>query len=106
MIDPNSTHLTEIEGVKGGQPQRVFKRSAVLSLKSIENYLRMGRRVKSNEIPLKFVKSRSVTIAKKRIEEAAVLEGQVPNEQELYSFAQTELYIADPIVDVSGTFLI
>ena len=101
VIDPEAVKITELAGIKGAPAEPIFRRAAVLTVKGYENYLRMGRRIKPNEIPLKFVKSRNVTINKKRAAEALAAEGQAPVEQPLYSWAQTELYIADPIVDVS-----
>lgn len=60
--------------------------------------------MKDNEIPMKWVKARSVTIGKKRAEEAAKeldIEGEDDRAgQPLYSEEQTELYVAQPIVDV------
>ena len=100
MIDPTAVKITELAGVKGLPAEPIFRRAAVLTVKGYENYLRMGRRIKPDEIPLKFIKSRNVTINKKRAAEALAAEGLAPVEQPLYSWEQTELYVADPIVDV------
>lgn len=66
--------------------------------------MKIGRRVRPNEIPMKWVKARTVTIAKKRLEEAAKefeVEGEEREGQPLYGEEQTEMYIAEPIIDVS-----
>lgn len=70
--------------------------------------MKVGRRIKKDEIPYKWVKARNVTINKKRLEEAAKefeIEGQEDERegQPLYGENQTELYIAEPIVDVSSS---
>ena len=81
-----------------GEP--VFPRANVLPLKTAENWMRIGRRVKEGVQPMKWVKQRAVTIHRKRAMEAAQQEGEEML-QGLYSLAQTELYVPEPIVDVS-----
>lgn len=82
----------------------IYRRSAVLTLKSVESYLRVGRRVLEGEIPIKFVKSRGVTVNRKRQEEAMREEnGGLDVEQGLFAWRQTEAYKAAPIVDVRHT---
>lgn len=81
-----------------GEP--VYRRGNVLSCKTAENWMRIGRRVRDKQEPLKWVKQRAVTIQKRRAQELAVQEGQDPIQQGLYSQAQTELYRPPPIVDV------
>lgn len=83
----------------------MFPRSAVLVVKSTENWYRIGRSVKSGEIPRKFVKGRAVTINSKRKEELIKLDGGEVDDQPLYSQDQTEVYVPDPVVDVSYLFL-
>ena len=75
----------------------VFRRSDVVQLKSTENFWREGRVVKDDEIPMKWVKSRTVTINRKRAEEFALQEGNEPTQQALYSEAQTEIYVPPPV---------
>lgn len=50
---------------------------------------------------MKWVKQRNVTINRKRVEEAALLEGADPMEQGLYAAYQTEMYVPPPVVNVS-----
>ncbi|GAA6024210.1 hypothetical protein JCM11491_001286 [Sporobolomyces phaffii] len=77
----------------------VFPRSAVLVVKSTENWYRIGRAVKDGEVPRKFVKGRAVTINSKRREELIKLDGGEVDDQPLYSEDQTEVYVPDPVVD-------
>ena len=99
--------LTEL-GKFRGEP--VYARSSVITLKTAENWMRQGRKVKEGCQPMKWVKQRAVTINKKRAievamggdEEGAGSEKDVM--QGLYSQSQTELYRADPVVDVSFSF--
>lgn len=87
-----------------GEP--VFSRSDVLSLKTSENWMRSGRIIKAGEQPLKDVKVRAVTVARKRAVEMAKSEGGGGTEGEvtqgMYAEWQTELYMPAPIIDVSG----
>ncbi|XP_006462844.1 hypothetical protein AGABI2DRAFT_47748, partial [Agaricus bisporus var. bisporus H97] len=87
-----------------GEP--VYPRSAVVSLKTAENWMRNeGRTIKTGEQPLKMVKVRAGTVNKLR--ELEVLkeaggsgEGNSGDAmQGLYARLQTELYIPDPVVD-------
>lgn len=83
----------------------VFPRSAVLVVKSTENWYRIGRSVKDGEIPRKFVKGRAVTINSKRREEFLKLDGGEVDDQPLFSEDQTEVYVPDPVVDVCLHFV-
>ncbi|KWU42458.1 Rad4-domain-containing protein [Rhodotorula sp. JG-1b] len=77
----------------------IFRRSDVVNVRSTENWYRTGRVVKSNEIPMKFVKQRAVTIHQRREEELAKMDGGEVDEQPLYAEEQTETYIPPPVVD-------
>lgn len=79
----------------------IFRRSDVVNVRSTENWYRTGRVVKSNEIPMKFVKQRAVTIHRRREEELAKMDGGEVDEQPLYAEEQTETYVPPPVVDVS-----
>ncbi len=85
-------------GLFNGQ-HAVFPRSALVELKSSENYYRIGRVVKEGEIPLKWVKQNVSTINRRRAEEFARLEGIEEEKQALYEWKQTELYVPPPVVD-------
>ena len=83
-----------------GEP--VYRRANVLSCKTAENWMRVGRRVGDKQEPMKWVKQRAVTLQKRRAQELAIQEGQDPIQQGLYAESQTEIYRPPPIVDVSG----
>lgn len=92
-----------------GEP--VYPRSAVVSLKTSENWMRSeGRTVKTGEQPLKMVKIRASTLNKSR--ELEVLKEAGGNGgsglstevmQGLYARSQTEPYVPEPVVNVSIT---
>ncbi|KAM0748756.1 Rad4-domain-containing protein [Meredithblackwellia eburnea MCA 4105] len=78
----------------------VYARSAVVQLKSEENWRRVGRVVKSDiEIPMKWVKQRTVTINRKRAENLALMDGGEVTQQPLYAESQTKIYIPPPVVN-------
>lgn len=101
-----------------GEP--VYPRSAVVSLKSAENWLRtVGRTIKEGEQPMKSVKVRPSTVNKMREldmlkdelrvagardstsgEGSSTIAGEAM--QGLYAYSQTELYVPDAVVDVSN----
>lgn len=100
-----------------GEP--VYPRVNVLALKTAENWMRQGRKVREGCQPMKWVKQNAVTVNKRRAVEMALAERDrllVAGEGEgfssekdvmqgLYAESQTELYIPDPVVDVCVTFL-
>jgi len=62
--------------------------------------MRIGRKVKDKQEPMKWVKQRAVTLNKRRQQEMAKLEAGEDIMQGLYSQSQTEVYIPPAIVDV------
>ncbi|KAI0074037.1 Rad4-domain-containing protein [Panus rudis PR-1116 ss-1] len=96
--------LTEI-GKFRGEP--VYPRANVISLKTAENWMRQGRKVKEGCQPMKMVKQRAVTVNKRRAIEMAMAdragESGLGSEKDimqgLYAYSQTELYKPDPVVD-------
>ncbi|KAJ9122302.1 hypothetical protein QFC22_001723 [Naganishia vaughanmartiniae] len=80
-----------------GEP--VYRRANVQSCKTAENWMRMGRKVKPREEPLKWVKQRAVTLDRRRAQEMAIQEGHEPLQQGLYAEWQTEVYRPSPIKD-------
>ncbi|WWC88411.1 uncharacterized protein L201_003322 [Kwoniella dendrophila CBS 6074] len=80
-----------------GEP--VYRRANVLTCKTAETWMRVGRRVKDKQEPLKWVKQRAVTLQKRRAQELAVQETGEAIQQGLYADYQTELYIPPPIKD-------
>ena len=116
-IYPPPPQTPELGKFKG---EPVYPRSAVVSLKTAENWLRsLGRVVREGEQPTKMVKVRPNTINKMR--ELEVLKddlkvagrdspsGEGPSSaaageimQGLYAFSQTETFVPDPVIDVSA----
>ncbi|KAL5501487.1 hypothetical protein ACEPAH_8747 [Sanghuangporus vaninii] len=82
--------------------EAVYPRSNVITLKTAENWMRVGRRVKEGAQALKWVKQRAVTVHRRRAMELAQQEGDEML-QGLYSEAQTEQYIPDPVVNASAS---
>ncbi len=82
-----------------GEP--VYRRANVLSCKTPENWMRIGRKIKPREEAMKWVKQNAVTIDKRRAAALAAEEGQEPIQQGLYAEHQTELYRPPPIKNVS-----
>ncbi|WVR06564.1 hypothetical protein IAU60_003595 [Kwoniella sp. DSM 27419] len=80
-----------------GEP--VYRRANVLSCKTAENWMRVGRKVKDRQEPLKWVKQRAVTLQKRRAQELAIQEGGEAIQQGLYAEHQTEVYTPPPIKD-------
>ncbi|KAL5520128.1 hypothetical protein ACEPAG_1788 [Sanghuangporus baumii] len=81
--------------------ESVYPRSNVITLKTAENWMRVGRRVKEGAQALKWVKQRAVTVHRRRAMELAQQEGDEML-QGLYSEAQTELFVPDPVVNASA----
>ena len=77
--------------------------------------MRQGRKVREGCQPMKWVKQRAVTVNKKRAIEMAMEDLAVAGEggmgsekdvmQGLYAVGQTELYVPDPVIDVSNLVL-
>lgn len=86
-----------------GEP--VYPRSNVVPLKTAENWMRVGRKIKEGCQAMKMVKQRAVTIHRRRVIEMAQQGGEEIL-QGLYSEAQTELYIPEPVIDVCNRILL
>jgi hypothetical protein len=81
-----------------GEP--VYRRANVVSCRTPENWMRIGRQVKAGQEPLKWVKQRAVTLDRRRAQELANQEGKDPIQQGLYAEWQTEVFRPPPIQDV------
>ncbi|WWC71011.1 uncharacterized protein I206_104964 [Kwoniella pini CBS 10737] len=79
--------------------EAVYRRANVVQCKTAETWMRVGRRVKDKQEPLKWVKQRAVTLQKRRAQELAVQETGEAIQQGLYAEYQTELYTPPPIKD-------
>lgn len=103
------THLHRDQVIRPGTKQIgvfngvhvVYPRSALVELKSSENFYRIGRTVREGEVPLKWVKQQVSTINRRRVEEMSRMEGIELEKQPLYEWRQTEVYVPPPVVDVS-----
>ncbi|KAI5854252.1 hypothetical protein BZA05DRAFT_393668 [Tricharina praecox] len=99
-IIPGKGHARTFTSGKGDKKleEKVYNRADVAVCKAVENWYREGRTVKVGEQPLKMVKRRAVTLARKREIEEKQREGETAM-QGLYAEFQTELYIPPPIED-------
>jgi xeroderma pigmentosum group C-complementing protein len=80
--------------------EAVYARSSVISVKTSENWIRMGRKVKEGCQAMKMVKAHAMTKNRRRAIEMARIEGEEIGMQGLYALDQTELYVPLPIIDV------
>ncbi|KAF8073973.1 hypothetical protein FPV67DRAFT_1606155 [Lyophyllum atratum] len=106
VIHPPPPDTPELGKFRG---ESVYPRSAVVSLKTAENWMRSeGRTVKEGEQPLKMVKIRAGTISRMRELEVMKDELKAAGEpgasveetmQGLYARSQTEQYKPDPIIN-------
>ncbi|GBB95783.1 hypothetical protein RclHR1_02610020 [Rhizophagus clarus] len=99
-------HLKKFEIIHPKQPiignirgEPIYPRKNVKQLHTAETWLREGRQVKIGEQPIKHVKSRIYTLAKRRAANMASLYDEEPPESGLYGEWQTEEYIPEPIID-------
>lgn len=95
-------HPAVVIGHFRGEP--VYSRNNVIELKAAENWMKSnGREIKEGEQPMKWVKMRAVTTARKRAIELAKMDGGDEAQQGLYAHWQTKVYVPPPVVDVSTT---
>jgi xeroderma pigmentosum group C-complementing protein len=91
-------HFTTGKG-DNEKKEPVYYRKNIVSCKTVESWHKEGRAIKEGEQPLKYVPMRAVTVTRKReIEEREREEGGKVK-QGLYSKAQTDWIIPDPIQD-------
>ena len=81
------------------QQEEVFLRADVRLCKSAETWYRQGRNIRAGEQPLKLVKRRAVTLARKRqiVQDQLLAGGDAM--QGLYAPEQTEPYVPPPVED-------
>ncbi|KAG9300652.1 hypothetical protein G9A89_023450 [Geosiphon pyriformis] len=77
----------------------IFPRECVKPLHTVETWLKEGRQIKEGEQPMKHVKSRAVTLTKKKLAKMAELYDEPPRESGLYAEWQTEPYQPKPVVN-------
>lgn len=100
-IQPGAKIVRYFTTGKGSKEKQepVYRRRDIVTCKSVESWHKEGRAVKEGEQPLKFVPIRAVTVVRKReIEEREREEGGKVK-QGLYSQAQTDWIIPEPIED-------
>lgn len=68
--------------------------------------MRIGRKIKEGEQPMKLVKQRAVTIHRRREIEVAGERGETEVMQGLYAERQTEQYVPDPVINVGLKILL
>ena len=101
VILPNAKRLGMFRGT-----EVVYARSAVVSLKSEENWRRVGRVIENeDEPPMKLVKQRVTTINRKRAENVALEMGHEAQQQGLYAESQTKVFVPAPVIDVSSLLI-
>lgn len=89
-------HFTTGKGDKQ-TTEPVYRRKDVATCRTVESWHKEGREVKEGEQPLKFVPMRAVTTIRKREIEEREREEGVKIKQGLYSEAQTNWIIPEPI---------
>ncbi|KAF8450103.1 Rad4 transglutaminase-like domain-containing protein [Terfezia claveryi] len=99
-VEPGKSHIKLFSVGKGekAKEEKVYRRQDIVVCKTIENWYKEGRVLKEGEQPLKRVKSRAVTLNRRRELEQAAEENN-PILQGLYSYEQTKLYDPPPILD-------
>jgi xeroderma pigmentosum group C-complementing protein len=101
-LKPGSKVIRQFVTGKGEneKSEPVYRRKDVVSCKTQESWHKEGREVRAGQQPLKLVPMRAVTVNRKReIEERERLLDGEKVKQGLYSKAQTDWIIPDPIVD-------
>lgn len=109
--------LVELGKFRG---ESVYSRSAVTPLKASENWMRSGRKIREGCQAMKWVKQRASTVNRRREIEMTLEREREEREragqsnsgvgeeevlQGLYAESQTELYVPQPITNVSCMFL-
>ncbi|RPB25614.1 Rad4-domain-containing protein [Terfezia boudieri ATCC MYA-4762] len=99
-VEPGKSHVKLFSVGKGekAKEEKVYRRQDIVVCKTIENWYKAGRVLKEGAQPLKRVKSRAVTLNRRRELEQAAEENN-PILQGLYSYEQTKLYDPPPIQD-------
>jgi xeroderma pigmentosum group C-complementing protein len=82
-----------VKTAKGGV-ETIFRRQDVKEVRTHEQWYKVGRMVKADEIPLKFTTARKM---RKREEDAG--DEEPPPHQPMFSIEQTEIYTPPPVVN-------
>ncbi|PWW80779.1 Rad4-domain-containing protein [Tuber magnatum] len=83
---------------KNKRTEPIYRREDVIKLRSLENWIRLGREVKLEEKtkPIKYVKAVRLPSTKLRNARSGIIESEMSG---LYAESQTELCIPEPLVD-------
>ncbi|CAO3614709.1 unnamed protein product [Cunninghamella echinulata] len=95
VIYPMDDASIVIGHIKG---ERIFPRSCVHELRTRETWMKKGRIISKNQLPIKQVQARAFTLEKKRLQEDAKLHGEVLL-SDCYGYWQTEPYQPPPVID-------
>lgn len=93
VLYPSKPVLGHIKG------EKVYPRSCVKTVHTVESWMKLGRVIKIGEQPVKRVKARAVTLEKKRMQELAKQDGDTL-QVNCYGEWQTEAYQPPPVVNV------
>ncbi|CAG8644740.1 13994_t:CDS:10 [Ambispora leptoticha] len=93
ILHPKEPILGEIRG------EPIYPRECVKQLHTVETWLKEAQEVKEGEQPLKYVKSRAVTLSKKKEDKMAEYFGDAPRESGLYAEWQTVPYNPKHLID-------
>ncbi|CAO3590318.1 unnamed protein product [Absidia cylindrospora] len=91
-MDDNQMVIGHIRG------ENIYPRSCVHQLRTRETWMKQGRVVMDNQVPVKRVLAHAVTLEKKRLQEEARLQGD-PLYADCFGHWQTTPYKAPPVVD-------
>lgn len=101
VIRPEAKHVKIFKSGKGEKSteEKVFRRTDVVTCKTVESWHKEGRSLKPGEQPVKMVPARASTLSRKRALRQIEAEGGTKAKQGLYSLEQTDWIIPDPIQD-------
>ncbi|KAL8691843.1 MAG: hypothetical protein Q9218_003021 [Villophora microphyllina] len=100
-IPPDAEPVKYFTAGKGedAKEEPVFLRRDVMICRTGESWHKEGRQILPGMTPMKLVKIRAVTLARKREVEEAERDGGEKLKQGLYSWEQTEWIVPPPIID-------
>ncbi|KAI0396603.1 Rad4-domain-containing protein [Xylariaceae sp. FL0594] len=99
VLVPNATPSGTVGAGSKAPLEKVYRRRDVRIARSREKWYRLGREVRPNEIPVKFLVKTSQLHEDLFSEDAQLLQEGEINGTPIYTIDQTELYRAPPVVD-------
>ncbi|ORZ21712.1 hypothetical protein BCR42DRAFT_488737 [Absidia repens] len=91
-MDNNQMVIGHIRG------ENIYPRSCVQQIHTRESWIKQGRVVMDNQVPVKRILAHAVTLEKKRLQEEAKLQGD-PLHANCFGHWQTTPYKAPPVID-------